>query len=115
MIKHLKNFLTQRTFQQSIIICGKKRQWKALKQIITQDITDPSTAENIINYGSIDAPPSFKPAKKYSDISGLEANYTDPHTKLHYSNIGEFKVIKKLPSDLVAGYLTLRRANVQLQ
>ena len=109
------SFHSQRTFQQSIIICGKKRQWKGLKQIITQDITDNSSAENVINYGSIDAPPSFKPAKKYSDISGLEANYTDPHSKLHYSNIGEFKVIKKLPSDLVAGYLTLRRANVQLQ
>ena len=71
--------------------------------------------ENGSNYGSIDAPPSFKPAKKYSDISGLEANYTDPHTKLNYSNIVEFKVIKKLPSDLIAGYLTLRRANIQLQ
>ena len=79
-------------------------------------MTDNSTTEGSkSNYGSIDAPPSFKPAKKYSDISGLEANYTDPHTKLNYFNVVEFKVIKKLPSDLVAGYLTLRRANIQLQ
>ena len=40
---------------------------------------------------------------------------SDPHTKLHYANIAEFKIIKKLPSDLVGGYLTLRRANTQLQ
>lgn len=106
----------QRSYQQSIMISGKKRLWKPLKQIITQEMTDNSTTEGSkSNYGSIDAPPSFKPAKKYSDISGLEANYTDPHTKLNYFNVVEFKVIKKLPSDLVAGYLTLRRANIQLQ
>ena len=32
----------------------------------------------VVTYGSIDAPPSFKPAKKYSDVSGLPAVYTDP-------------------------------------
>lgn len=112
----LKSFVfifQQRSYQSSVIISGKKRQWKALKQIIAQDLVDSSSEE--VTYGSIDAPPSFKPAKKYSDISGLEANYTDPHTKLNYSNIAEFKVIKRLPSDLIAGYLTLRRANTQLQ
>ena len=69
----------------------------------------------VITYSTIDAPPSFRPAKKYSDISGLPASYTDPHTKLHYSTAEEFKLIRKLPSDIVAGYLTLRRANTQLQ
>ena len=69
----------------------------------------------MITYSSIDAPPSFLPAKKYSDISGLPALYTDPQTKLNYSTPEEFKLIRKLPSDIVAGYLTLRRANIQLQ
>lgn len=119
-----KNPNFKKTYPHSIIISGKKRQWKALKQIITQELTETSSTETSstetssvkgLNYGSIDAPPSFKPAKKYSDISGLEANYTDPQTKLNYSNAIEFKVIKKLPSDLIAGYLTLRRANIQLQ
>ena len=91
-----------------------------MKQIIAQEIMDMSTKSEAeksseTNYGSIDAPPSFKPSKKYSDISGLEANYTDPHSKLNYATISEYKLIKKLPSDLVAGYLTLRRANTQLQ
>ncbi len=27
----------------------------------------------------------------------------------------EFKIIRKLPSDIVSGYLTLRKANIQLQ
>ena len=100
----------KRSFSQSVIVSGKKgKQWKGLKQLLTQEQPEESS------YATLDAPPSFKPAKKFSDISGLEANYTDPHTKLHYANIAEFKIIKKLPSDLVNGYLTLRRANTQLQ
>ncbi|XP_054847509.1 INO80 complex subunit C isoform X2 [Eublepharis macularius] len=89
---------------------GKKnRTWKNLKQILASEralpwqLNDPS-------YFSIDAPPSFKAAKKYSDISGLPANYTDPQSKLRYSTVEEFAYIRMLPSDVVAGYLTLRKA-----
>lgn len=63
-----------------------------------------------ISDSSINAPPSFKPAKKYSDISGLIAPYTDPQTKLHYHNPEEFHTVRRLPMDLTAGYLTLRGA-----
>ena len=102
------------------MISGKKRQWKALKQILAQETSETAVTSSKEEsggplYGSIDAPPSFRPAKKYSDISGLETHYTDPHTKLNFANTAEYKIIKKLPSDLVAGYLTLRRANTQLQ
>ncbi|XP_035664475.1 INO80 complex subunit C-like [Branchiostoma floridae] len=62
-------------------------------------------------YSSLDGPPSFKPAKKYSDLSGLPASYTDPHTKIRYANTDEFSRIRMLPSDIVTGYLALRRAN----
>ncbi|XP_032038723.1 INO80 complex subunit C [Aythya fuligula] len=89
---------------------GKKnRTWKNLKQILASEralpwqLNDPS-------YFSIDAPPSFKPAKKYSDISGLPANYTDPQSKLRFSTIEEFAYIRMLPSDVVTGYLALRKA-----
>uniref|UniRef100_K7FTV7 INO80 complex subunit C n=1 Tax=Pelodiscus sinensis TaxID=13735 RepID=K7FTV7_PELSI len=89
---------------------GKKnRTWKNLKQILASEralpwqLNDPS-------YFSIDAPPSFKPAKKYSDISGLPANYTDPQSKLRFSSIEEFAYIRMLPSDVVTGYLALRKA-----
>nr|CAD7203731.1 unnamed protein product [Timema douglasi] len=60
---------------------------------------------------SIDALPSFKPAKKYSDISGLLAKYTDPQTKLHFAVAEEFGTVRSLPMDITAGYLSLRRAN----
>ncbi|XP_051576910.1 INO80 complex subunit C-like [Myxocyprinus asiaticus] len=89
---------------------GKKnRTWKNLKQILAAEkalpwkITDP-------NYCSIDAPPSMKPAKKYSDISGLPANYTDPQTKLRFASTEEFSYIRQLPTDVVMGYLSLRKA-----
>uniref|UniRef100_A0A7M4F8G7 INO80 complex subunit C n=1 Tax=Crocodylus porosus TaxID=8502 RepID=A0A7M4F8G7_CROPO len=63
---------------------GKKnRTWKNLKQILASEralpwqLNDPS-------YFNIDAPPSFKPAKKYSDISGLPVSIFSLST-IHYS------------------------------
>lgn len=91
----------------------------------------------LIDY-NIDAPPSLKPTKKYSDISGLpvstyyfhctikainlnfksndfsgffpQANYTDPQTKLRFTSSEEFSYIRLLPTDVVTGYLALRKA-----
>ncbi|KAK6618555.1 hypothetical protein RUM43_012946 [Polyplax serrata] len=88
----------------------KKKIWKSLKQIIAQERALP-WGENFVHYMTINAPPSFKPAKKYSDISGLPAPYTDPQTKLYYSTPEEFQTIRSLPSDIISGYLVLRRAN----
>ncbi|KAJ0000370.1 hypothetical protein NQD34_012212 [Periophthalmus magnuspinnatus] len=89
---------------------GKKnRTWKNLKQILALEKTLPWKL-NDPNYFNIDAPPSLKPAKKYSDISGLPANYTDPQTKLRFTSSEEFSYIRLLPSDVVTGYLTLRKA-----
>ena len=34
---------------------------------------------------------------------GLEAVYTDPQTRLNYSNAEEFQEIRRLPSDIVQG------------
>lgn len=89
---------------------GKKnRTWKNLKQILASERALPWQL-NDPNYFTIDAPPSFKPAKKYSDISGLPANYTDPQSKLRYSTIEEFNYIRMLPTDVITGYLALRKA-----
>lgn len=33
-----------------------------------------------------EAPPSLRPSKKYCDITGLEAPYTDPKSRLRYHN-----------------------------
>lgn len=89
---------------------GKKnRTWKNLKQILAVERTLPWKV-NDPTYYSIDAPLSLKPAKKYSDISGLPANYTDPQTKLRFTSSEEFSYIRQLPTDVVSGYLALRKA-----
>ena len=101
-------------FKHSNVVGNKKKPWRTLKQILAaeQSLTWPDEA---VTYSSLEAPPSFRPAKKYSDLSGLEAAYTDPQTKLNYSCAEEFAEIRKLPSDIVEGYLSLRKANTQLQ
>ncbi|XP_063054229.1 INO80 complex subunit C [Engraulis encrasicolus] len=89
---------------------GKKnRSWKNLKQIIAAERALPWKIDHP-NYYNIDAPPSLKPAKKYSDISGLPANYTDPQSKLRFASTEEFSYIRLLPTDVITGYLTLRKA-----
>lgn len=89
---------------------GKKKPWKTLKQILAQE-QSVEWEESAITYSSVDAPPSFRPAKKYSDLSGLATTYTDPQTKLNYASAEEFTEIRRMPSDLIQGYLTLRKAN----
>ncbi|KAG0626813.1 hypothetical protein M758_2G153600 [Ceratodon purpureus] len=90
------------------------RHWKHLKQIIQ--------SENYFNYPadeptyvSIDSPPSIYPPKKYCDITGFQAPYTDPRTKLRYANAEVFKSIRSLPDEIIQGYLALRNAAVVLK
>jgi len=101
-------------FKHSNVVGNKKKPWRTLKQILAaeQSLSWPDEA---VTYSSLEAPPSFRPAKKYSDLSGLEASYTDPQTKLNFACSEEFAEIRKLPSDIVEGYLSLRKANTQLQ
>ncbi|XP_785838.2 INO80 complex subunit C [Strongylocentrotus purpuratus] len=94
---------------------GKKtRAWKTLKQIITSERVQLHRPVGS-TYSSIDAPSSRKPPKKYSDISGLPAKYTDPLTKLRYSTTEEFAQLRMFPQDIVNGLLSLRRANLDVQ
>ncbi|KAL5235765.1 hypothetical protein ACI65C_003175 [Semiaphis heraclei] len=95
------------TFDNTKTVNGKKKLWRSLKQIIAQERNLP-WPDNSINYSCISAPPSFKPAKKYSDISGLIAKYKDPQTSLYYAGYEEFSTVRNLPSDIITGYLTLR-------
>ena len=94
-------------FSFSFIDTNKKRTWKGLKQII-QSEKSAKLDPHIPTYSSIDAPPSLKPSKRYSDISGLVAQYTDPLTLLHFSTSSEFETIRTLPNNIVQGYLGLR-------
>ncbi|KAI9136917.1 YL1 nuclear protein C-terminal domain-containing protein, partial [Paraphysoderma sedebokerense] len=61
------------------------------------------------------SPPSLIPPKKYCDITGLEAPYTDPKTGLRYHNAEVYKFIKTLSTHTVQEYLGLRGAAVVLK
>lgn len=98
------------TLQQNLKQTTKKRIWKSLKQIISAEKTLPWTDDQV-HYSSINTPPSFKPSKKFSDLSGLPSNYTDPQTKLRFANKDEYATIVGLPMDITAGYLALRGAS----
>jgi len=71
-------------FQHLNISNGKKKPWKTLKQVLSQE-------------------------------QSLVWPESDPQTKLHYASTEEFQEIRRLPSDIVQGYLTLRKANALLQ
>lgn len=93
---------------------ARGRHWKHLKQILqTENYYLYPAGEP--NYMNVEAPPSMYPAKKYCDMSGFEAPYTDPRTKLHFANTDIFKKIRALPTEYVQGYLALRNAQVVLK
>ncbi|KAJ8935894.1 hypothetical protein NQ318_016227 [Aromia moschata] len=87
----------------------KKCVWKGLKQIVSSEKALP-WPETVVHYSAINAPPSFKPPEKFSDLSGLPAPYTDPQTRLRFANKDEYATIIDLPMDITAGYLALRGA-----
>ncbi|KAG8188236.1 hypothetical protein JTE90_018826 [Oedothorax gibbosus] len=86
----------------------KSRAWKSLRQITTAEKLITSD----VTYSTIDAPVSVKPPKKYSDLSGLEAKYTDPQTKMRFANADEFKLIRTLQPESVNAFLSLRKAGI---
>ena len=68
-----------------------------------------------VTYMSIAAAPSLKPKKKYCDITGLPAKYTDPTTGLHYYNKELYPVVKALTTTQVQEYKALRGAATVLK
>ncbi|KAG9067284.1 INO80 complex subunit C [Linnemannia hyalina] len=87
---------------------------KNLKQIITADKAKEWKA-NTPTYWNIEALPSMTPQKKYCDITGLEARYTDPKTRLRYHSTEVYQLIKSQPIGVVQQYLGLRNAAVVLK
>ncbi|KAG0300639.1 INO80 complex subunit C [Dissophora globulifera] len=82
-----------------IIAAEKSKDWK---------ISTPT-------YWNIEALPSMTPQKKYCDITGLEARYTDPKTRLRYHSTEVYQLIKTQPLSAVQQYLGLRNAAVVLK
>ncbi|KAJ8502883.1 hypothetical protein ONZ45_g11351 [Pleurotus djamor] len=67
--------------------------------------------EDLPTYASIEAPPSFLPQRRYCDITGLEAPYTDPATGLRYHDKSVYELIKGLSASSAKDYLSARGVN----
>lgn len=68
-----------------------------------------------VTYTSIAAAPSLRPKKKYCDVTGLPARYTDPKTGLHYYNAEVYQVIRTLGTSQIQEYLAARGAHTVLK
>lgn len=64
---------------------------------------------------NIECAPSVLPQKKYCDITGLDAKYTDPKTSLRYHNAEIYQFISTLGVPNVQAYLASRNAAVVLK
>ncbi|CAL9191232.1 protein EIN6 ENHANCER-like [Musa acuminata AAA Group] len=93
---------------------SRGRHWKHLKQILQAE-NYASLPAHEPNYLNIESPPSLYPSKKYCDMTGFEAPYTDPRTKLRYANPDVFKRVRSLPNEYVQRYLALRNAAIILR
>ncbi|KAH8411454.1 hypothetical protein KR215_004874 [Drosophila sulfurigaster] len=96
----------KRTFKQTFAF-PKNCVYRPLRQIQNMERNQKLPPEQP-TYFTLNAPPSLRPAKKYSDISGLPAPYVDPHSKLRYANAEEYASMQHMPSDIINGYLTVR-------
>jgi len=74
-----------------------------------------SAAHSALAVVNIEAPPSMYPPKKYCDITGQAAKYTDPLTKLHYADAAAFAAVRRLSPEAVQARLALRRAAFTLK
>ncbi|EEB07220.1 Ino80 complex subunit Ies6 [Schizosaccharomyces japonicus yFS275] len=92
---------------------AKPRRNRNLKQIVQNDpaMSDPTQ----LTYVSIEAPPSFIPQKKFCDITGLLAPYTDPKTGLRYHNAEIYSILQELPPGVDQQYLKMRSSNIVLK
>lgn len=71
--------------------------------------------ENLTNWFTIECPPSLLPPAKYCDITGLNADYTDPRTRLRYNSMQVYDVIKSLQPSSVQQFLAIRKSETVLK
>ncbi|KAJ7715529.1 hypothetical protein B0H16DRAFT_1805178, partial [Mycena metata] len=107
--KNLKAVLTQERERER---AEREKRWLEKIENGIDINREPSIEEEeVLTYTSIEAPPSLLPQKHYCDITGLEAPYTDPATKLRYHDKSIYELIKGLSASSVKEYLAARGVN----
>lgn len=93
----------------------QRKKQRNLKQLLASEQANPPKDVNAATFLNIEATPSLLPAKKFCDITGLEAYYTDPRTKLRYHNAEVYEVIKGMSIDHAQSFLSLRNSQIVLK
>lgn len=96
------------------VMTAKSKSWKNSRSLLTNEHYD-MMPPSIATYVNIDAPPSMLPAKKYCDITGLPAKYTDPVTKIRFVSKEAFRKARDLPDHKVEEFLALRQAQIRIK
>jgi INO80 complex subunit C len=103
--------------KKSFLVSPKIPEYSFKKPYTSKAINVPKSVEpqvnlNIPTYSSISVPCSLKPAKKYCDITGYEASYTEPQTGLRYCDADIYHFIRTYLTDKQIGN---HKANQYLQ
>ncbi len=93
---------------------GKGKSTRNLKAILAAEHYDLISIATP-SFLNIEAPPSTLPTKKYCDITGLPAKYSDPKTKVRFANVDAFQYERQLPEHRVEEFLALRDARTRIQ
>ncbi|KAM0325457.1 hypothetical protein ACHAQA_007444 [Verticillium albo-atrum] len=88
---------------------------KSLKQQGNGSGGATASAAPSATYTNIESAPSLAHTKRYCDITGLPAPYTDPKTRLRYHDKEVFGLIRGLPQGVAEQYLEARGAHTVLK
>lgn len=93
---------------------NKKRRTSKKKRTLKQVLRESKALDakyGLESYMSIEVPNSKLPARKYCDITGYEAKYCDPKSKLRYCSVEAMKLIRSLPKNILQKYLSIRNGD----
>lgn len=90
------------------------------KLVLEKSLRPPGTLGAPANaptatYTNIESAPSMAHTKRYCDITGLPAPYTDPKSRLRYHNKEIFGLIRTLPQGVAEQFLEARGAHTVLK
>lgn len=87
---------------------GKEGKAATSTSTAADEIRDLAASLPTPSYSSIQAGPTHYPVKKFCDITGVEAPYTDPASKLLYAHPSLYPRIRHMPEHVVAQFLAAR-------
>ena len=97
-----------------VVKSNKKRRTSKKKRTLKQVLRESKALDakyGLESYMSIEVPNSRLPARKYCDITGYEAKYCDPKSRLRYCSVEAMKLIRSLPKNIIQKYLSIRNGN----